>query len=259
MFGQIGKGLRLSKIFAEDGKALIVGLDSVFTLGVIENILEMRRALTRVLKLAPDAIVLNKGQIVRSEGLIGDRKGPALLLMADFTNAIRSTSFILPHKKLEHVKLASPKEAGALGVEGIVAHLLVGYEDEEARSIKIVSSLIAGCKRLGIPVLIESTAIGERVTEANRIDCLRLAVRMAVESGADIVATPYAGDEASVRSVIEVMGRIPLLAIDDPGRPLKELKNAISAGCAGLVLRDRLASGNIEEIVTEARSLVHGY
>ncbi len=257
MFPQIGKSFRTSRIFSQDGKTLIVGLDSEFALGQVENLLETRNALARILKSKPDAIILDKGQVARLESLIGGR-GPAVLIRADFTNALRSTDSTLPLKELEHVKLADPKEAIMLGVEGVAACLFVGGENEEARSIKIVSSLVSECRRFGLPLLVESIPIGERVTETNRLDCLKLAVRMAVEAGADVVAVPYAGDEMSVHSVVEVAGQTPILTIDDPMRSLMELRNAVSAGCAGLVLRERLASGNIEEIVAETRLLVHG-
>jgi class I fructose-bisphosphate aldolase len=243
----------MSRIFSQDGKTLIVGLDSAF-LGQVKNLLETRDILTNVLRSKPDAIILNKGQLIGLESLI-DGRGSAILLRADFTNV---KSFLtLPLKKLEHVKLINPKEALMLGSDGIVACLLIGDEDEEARSIRIVSTLVSGCRRLGLPLMVESILIGERVTEVNRLDCLKLAVRMAIEAGADLVAVPYTGDEESMHAIVEVAGQTPILVIDDPEKPLTELKNAISS-CAGLVLRERLASGNVEEIVAEARILVHG-
>lgn len=256
MFAQIGRGLRVSRIFSKDGRTLIVGLDSAFTGGQVENPLETRSVLTSVLKSEPDAIVLAKGQLTGFENLVGGR-GPTVLLRSDFTNALQAHP-TLHRKKLEHVKLVDAREALKLGVEGVAAYLLVGDENEEARSIRIVSKLVSGCRRLGLPLLVESTAIGERVTLANRLDCLKLAVRMAVEAGADLVAVPYVGDESSMHAVVEVAGQTPVIAIDDPEKPLSELRSAISAGCAGLVLRERLASSSVEETVAEARLLVHG-
>jgi len=255
LFAQIGRGLRASRIFSQDGKTLIVGLDSTFTSGRVENLLETRSILTSVLKSEPDAVILNKGNITGLESLIGGRD-PAVLMRADFMNAKGFPK--LPSKKLEHVKLVDPGEALALGVEGLAAYLLVGDENEEARSVRIVSRLVSGCRRLGLPLLVETMPVGERVTQANLLDCLRLAVRMAVEAGADLVAAPYAGDEKSMRAIVEVAGQTRVLAIDDPETPLKELGKAVSAGCAGLVLRERLAPGSIENTVAEARLLVHG-
>lgn len=255
LFAQIGRGLRASRIFSHDGKSLIVGLDSVFTGGLVENLLETRSILTRVLKSEPDAVILNKGQVTGLESLIGGSV-PAVLMRADFTNAKGFPK--LPSKKLEHVKLVDPGEALTLGVEGLATYLLVGDENEEARSVRIVSRLVSGCRRLGLPLLVETMPVGERVTQANRLDCLRLAVRMAVEAGADLVAAPYAGDEKSMRAIVEVAGQTPVLAVDDSETPLKQLGNAVSAGCAGLVLRDSLSQGIIEDTIAEARLLVHG-
>lgn len=256
MFAQIGKGLRLSRIFSGDGKTLIISLDAAFTRGHVENVLETRSVLTSVLKSNPDAVLLNRGQVVRLESLIGGR-GPSIILRSDFTNIVGGYT-VLPRKKLEHVKLASPREALTLGVEGVAAYLLVGDEDAEAGSIRIVSTLVSGCRRLGLPLLVESMAIGERVTQANRLDCLKLAVRMAVEAGADIVAAPYVGDEKSMRAIVEVAGQTPVVAVDEPEIPLSKLRGALSSGCTGLLLRERLASGGVEETVAEARLLVHG-
>jgi DhnA family fructose-bisphosphate aldolase class Ia len=252
LFAQIGRGLRISRIFSQDGKALIIGLDSAF-LGHVKNLLETRDILTNVLRSKPDAIILNKGQLTGLESLIG--RESAILLRADFTNL--KGFLTLPLKKLEHVKLINPKEALMLGSDGIVACLFIGDEDEEARSIRIVSTLVSGCRKLGLPLMIESILIGERVTEANRLDCLKLAVRMAIEAGADLVAVPYIGNKKTMHTITEVAGQIPILVIDNPEKPLTELKDAISS-CAGLVLRERLASGNVEDTITEARILVHG-
>jgi len=254
----LGKGMRMSRFFAEDGKALVAELDLGLSLGPVGNLLNIVDVLRSALGSHVDAIVLNRGQIAKLESLIPSREGPAIVLRADFTNALRDSEFTLPPKKLEHIKSAGCGEALALGADGVAVHLLVGYEDEEARSVDIISSLIEGCNRCGLMVLAEAIPIGERITEANYIDSLRLAVRMAVEAGADVVATPYAGEESSMRSVVEVAGSVPLLAIDDPRRPLKELGAAISAGCAGLVLRDRLISEKVENAAYEAWALVHG-
>jgi DhnA family fructose-bisphosphate aldolase class Ia len=81
---------------------------------------------------------------------------------------------------------------------------------------------------------------------------------MAVEAGADIVAAPYVGDEKSMRAIVEVAGQTPVVAVDDPEIPLSKLRGALSSGCTGLLLRERLASGGVEETVAEARLLVHG-
>lgn len=248
----------MSRVFADDKRALILGLDSAPTLGPVGNLLEMRKYLAYALKSGPDAIVVNKGQLIRPGELITGSRETAVILRADFTNAMRGADFTLPPKKLEHVMLAGAKEALTLGADGVAASLLVGYEDEEARSVKIVSSLVADCKRYGVVILVEAVPIGERITSANYVDCLKLAVRMATEAGADIVAMPYAGDEPTTRSIVEAAGQTPVLAIDDPRRSLRELGEAMSAGCSGLVLRDRLASGPLEEVVSEAKLLVHG-
>lgn len=255
MLAQIGKGLRLSRVFSNDGKTLIISLDYISASGRVENSLETRSLLERVLKSSPDAVILSKGLVAKLGSLVGG-KGPSVILRSDFTNVVGSYS-TLPRKKIEHVKLADPAEALKLGVEGVAAYLLVGDEDEEASSIRIVSKLVSGCRRLGLPLLVESIAIGERVTQANRLDCLKLAVRMAVEAGADVVATPYVSDENSMRSIVEAAGRTPVIVIDDPEAPLSELRKALSAGCLGLLLRERLALG-VEDIVAEARLLVHG-
>lgn len=258
MFAKLGKCIRMSRFFAEDGKALVVELDSGLTLGPVGNLLNLNDALKSVFRLGVDAVVINKGQITRFESLMLGKKGPAMILRADYTNALRGADFILPPKSIEHIKIVNCDEALALGVDGVVAHLLIGYEEEEANSVSIISSLINGCRTCGLMVMVEAIPIGERITEANYIDCLKLSVRMAVEAGADIVAIHYPGDESSMRSVVEVAGSVPLLVLDDIRRPLKELKSAITAGCAGLVLRERLISGTMEDVISESIPLVHG-
>jgi len=235
-----GKAIRLGQLMnAEDERAIIFEADEGLMLGPTPGLSNLSQAILTV-KDRVDGIVLSSGQVERSIGHFKGKRAPSLLVRADWTNAFRDETYFLPTRNVRHVLNLEPKDAVALGASALVAFLFVGYDDDEdeARNLETVSMLARESERFGLPLLVECVPIGNRITEANYLDCAKLATRMAVEAGADILATPYTGNAASFKEIVDA-SKTPLLMLDrriDAGRLLEAVEESLKAGATGVVV-----------------------
>lgn len=234
-----GKAFRLSEfIDPKDGKAVIIAADRGLMLGPIAGLADLEKTIRMAVNSKVDAVVLSPGQVGRMIHHFKGRKAPALLVRADWTNAFRGESFILPAREVKRVTVIDAEDAVALGASAVIAFFCVGYEEDEAHNLESVAVLARSCDRLGMPLIVESIPIGERVTETNFVDCVDLAVRMAVEVGADAIAAPYTGDVKSFRKIIEA-AKVPVFALDTEVSPVQDLlraaTEALEAGAAGVI------------------------
>lgn len=249
-----GKALRLCEfIDPEDGKSVIIEADKGLMLGPIAGLVNLEEAVEKV-KSEADAVVLSPGQVRQTIHHFRGKMAPALLIRADWTNVFRDEGFALPARKMRHVVVASTEDAVVLGASAIVAFFFVGYEsdEDEARNMESMAKLARESDRLGVPLLVESIPIGERVTEVNYADCVDLAMRMSVEAGADAVAAPYTGDVKSFGKIVDA-AKVPVFVLDigDATKDiLKVAKEALRAGASGVV-----ASGKVFQAADPVQTL----
>ena len=257
-----GKALRLSEfINPDDNRSFILEADQGSMLGPIAGLVDLEETL-KDLGNEVDAIVLSPGQGGRLTHLFLGREAPALLIRVDWANVFRDKTFVLPAQKIRHVKVASPGEALALGASAIVAFLIIGYEDDEdeARNIESIASFARESERLGAPLLVECIPFGERITETNYVECVDMAVRMAVEAGADAVAAPYTGSVGSFRRVIDA-AKVPVFMLDvehETQNLLGTAKEALDAGASGVIVGKRaLQADEPVKTLRDLKDIVH--
>jgi len=234
-----GKAFRLSDfIDPKDGKAVILAADRGLMLGPTIGLADLEKTIRIAATSGVDAVVLSPGKVGGMVHYLKGKKAPALLVRADWTNAFRGESFVLPFREIRRVTIIGAEDAVALGASAVIAFFCVGHEENEARNLESVAMLARSCDRLGMPLIVESVPIGERVTATNFVDCLGLAMRMAVEAGADAIAAPYTGDVKSFRKVIDA-AKVPVFVLDTDVSPIRDLlksvAEALEAGSAGVV------------------------
>lgn len=257
-----GKALRLSEfINPEDGRSIIVEADQGLMLGPIAGLVDLGETVKN-LRRQVDAVILSPGQAGRMIHHFRGKRAPALLIRADWANVFRDKTFVLPALKIRHVTVASAEDAVAMGASAIIAFFFVGWEDDEdeARNMKSVAMLARESDRLGVPLLVESIPIGERVTKLNYADCVDLAMRMSVEAGADAIAAPYTGDVGSFRKIVDA-AKVPVFVLDmgDVALDLFEVvAEALEAGASGVVAgKGVLQAAEPVETLKKLRKMVH--
>jgi len=234
-------------------------------LGVIPGVENLELTLQKIIKGRPDGILLSIGQAKEVNHLFYPREAPALLLRSDWSNWGRDKTYTLTARSIERIGVADSRDAISLGASAVVVYYFIGYGDEtkEARHIESLSAFARGCDRMGVPLIIEPVPFGERITGSNYAELVQIAVRVAIEVGADAIKTPYTGDPETFKGVIESAERIPVLILG--GAKAKTMRDAmeivaesLEVGGSGVVFgRQIIQSEDPTLFLTAMRGLVH--
>src|ERR1700733_11456699 len=105
-----GKSYRLGRIFAEDGRTVILPVDHGTMLGRVQGLEDPVALVRSVLPLACDAFLLGPGVAARTTPLFAARSAPARLLTIDTYWRGEAGAPVL---------ITSLERAAALGVDGV--------------------------------------------------------------------------------------------------------------------------------------------
>jgi len=249
------KQYRMSELLdPADGRSLVVDTSKGLMLGVFPGLAHFEDAVRPLLPLL-DGIVTSPGQ-ARNLGS-RTRQAAALLIRADWTNALRGDDFVLPPETIQYIPLLNPADALDLGADALVMHFILGHEEEiEARCLKQVVNLALEGLNLGIPLLVDVQPVGPRVVLMNK--AIELGVSYALEGGADGVIVPWPGTQ-SFKTIQAMSNGLPVwvksgkLESDTP-----ELEEALQLGAAGFWLDERIFSVDDSAATLQAlKTLVH--
>jgi len=233
----IGKSLRLSDVIdSRDKHALWVDTTVTSSLGATPNLEDLRKTINDVNELC-DGIIVNPGQAEHLADLLGGKNRASPLVRVDWTNAYRDQEFCLPATNVKRVEISNGEDVLHLGGSSAVATLFLGFDEEfEARNIRSISRLCRECYPLSLPVVVDIRPIGEKVSDVNFEDVIKLGVSFMMEAGADVLIIPDCGTET-----LQLIGKwatVPVVlrvnAIPDP----EKLHWILEAGFAGIVLTE---------------------
>ena len=208
---------RLNRLFAADGKCLVVALDHGLVneaqyLRGIENIAQL---VTHIAGANPDALLLTVGYAPLLQGLAGRAK-PSLVFRVDTPNVYRQMASPCLFDEL----LADPVEqAVRLDAACVITHLFFIAEQPQVyqQCIQNICRLRSDCDRYGMPLMVEA-----RVMELNGRggytpggDPEKLAplARQAIELGVDILKVDPPDNPEDLAHVIAAVGDKPVLAL----------------------------------------------
>jgi DhnA family fructose-bisphosphate aldolase class Ia len=228
---------RLQELFNPgDNRSLVVDTSSGISLGVQPGLELFSEAIRPLLPLL-DGIVTSPGQA----GNLGvrTRKDAALIVCADWTNALRGKNFILPPETIQYVPLLKAADAVDLGATALVTHLILGHEEEiEAHCLQNLVGLALEGKRLGMPLLADVQPIGPRVVSLNK--AIELGVSYALEGGAEGVIIPYPGTQ-SFETIQTMCAGFPVwVKHNNTNADNPDLEEALQLGAAGFWLDERI-------------------
>jgi DhnA family fructose-bisphosphate aldolase class Ia len=237
-----------------DGHSLVVDTSNGLVLGVLPGLEYFKEAVSPLLPFL-DGIVTSPGQ-ARTLGS-RTRQEAALIIRADWTNALRGDDFVLPPETIQYVPLLSPKDGLDLGANALVIHFILGYEEEiEAHCLqRMVTSALEGI-HLGMPLLVDVQPLGPRVVLLNK--AIELGVSYALEGGADGIAVPWPGTQ-SFKTIQAMSSSLPVWVKPgnmEPDSP--EIIEALQLGASGFWLGERLFTVKNPAAVLQAwNALLH--
>ena len=237
-----------------DGRSLVLDTSKGLSLGTLPGLEHFTAAVEPVLPLA-DGVVISPGQTRKLTAR--RRQDAALLVRADWTNALRSENFVLPPETINYIALLEPTDALDLGASALVIHFLLGHEEHiEAQCLHNTVQLALHGSQVGMPLIVDVQPIGPRVVLRSK--AIELGVSYALEGGADGMAVPWPG-AASFKTIKTMTGELPVwvkptkLDVEDA-----ELADALELGAVGFWLDERaFAQPDQTAIVRAFAALVH--
>jgi class I fructose-bisphosphate aldolase len=221
---------RMYRLFADDGRTIIVALDHGSGANVYPALVESGAVIEAVIRGGADAILTTAG------------------VLKQFGRHLRSVATILRvdggNSDLEGGKrgprlLYTVEDALRLGADAIACMGFPGTS-WESETLANLANLVGQGERWGMPVMAEMLPGGFADTQRHTVENIRLAVRIGIELGADLVKTKFAGTEESFRQVTDHAYR-PVLVLGgsvtkDARGLFTMVKSAMDAGACGAVI-----------------------
>ena len=251
-----GKEFRLGRLFAADGRSVILPVDHGTMLGRVAGLEDPVAMVARFLPLGCDGFLLGPRVAERTTALFAHRGAPARLLTID--------SYWRGAPAARHVLITSVARAAALGVDGV--KVLMPWDtpaEERADCAELVATVIREAEPFGLPVMVEPICLAApRPPDAVAIE--GDGARMAAELGADIIKVMYPGDPELLSAWCAELG-VPLVILGGPaGGGTEELctlvADAVAAGARGITIGRRVWQrpiGEATEVLGRLASIVH--
>ena len=209
------------------------------------------RVLAQVAEGGADAVLANPGAIRR---YAAELKSLGVIARMDGGGSLLSKA---PESRL----LYSVEDALRLGADAVAC---MGFPGTplEGHTLANVANLAGQCQNWGMPLMAEVLPGGFTHLELRTPENVRLAARIGVELGADLIKTEYTGSEDSFRTVVENCFR-PVLVLggskmDDERAVFAMVRSALNAGAAGAVIgRNVWGHRNPLAVVRALSHLVH--
>lgn len=237
-----------------DGRSLILETSGGLSLGPLPGLEHFSEAVIPILPLV-DGLIVSPGQARKLTGRT--RQDAALLVRADWTNALRGPDFILPPETISRISLLAPQDALELGASGMVVHFMLGHDEQvEADCLRTTVQLAIQGSQVGLPLVVDVQPIGPRVVLRSK--AIELGVSYALEGGADGVAVPWPGRE-SFETICKMAVEMPVWVKPTAlAHAAFELNEALELGGAGLWLGEELfAHPGTAARLNEFRAILH--
>lgn len=219
---------RLNRIFAEDGRTVIIALDHGLIDGPCEGFEDPAATIAAVVAGGADAILTSFGI---AERFAAELSGVGLIVRSDGaeTNLGSHSTGSLP-------RFFGPEDALRIGADALVVTAMPG-SDKEAGTLETLAHVAAESHRWGLPVLGEMVPGGfDSSPETRGADAIALAARLGAELGADFIKAPYCDDYQTVTS--STFAPVVILggAKGDEQLMLSNIHAAIGAGAVGVAI-----------------------
>ncbi len=260
--GLVGSEIRLGRLFDRgSGRAFVTAFDHGLALRVPPEPGTALEVVEKIVGGGPDGVLISPGLLRQAGHLFAFRGAPVPIVRTDLTLMDERTSDLGEHYRV----LMGPREAGALGAGAVVMYFIQGPETgtQYADNARAVARAAHEASEVGIPLIVEATLWGSRISEKKDPDLLAYGCRIAAELGADAVKTEYTGDPETMREVVEACP-VPVLTLGgakggSEDEVLDNARGAIEAGARGLIFgRNVWQAEDVAAMSASLREVVHG-
>ncbi len=186
--------------------------------------------------------------------------------------AILSTDWIINDPRLAALQqgeayrvISTPRHALELGADAVIMFLVMGVEQGGmfADNVQAVAHAGEAAYRLGLPLIVEATLWGSRISNRKDADLLAFACRTAAELGAAAIKTEWTGDRATMADIINGTP-VPVFVLGGAKAPTPEpllaaTREAIAVGARGVAYgRNVWQAADPSAVASELRQIIHG-
>ena len=242
---------RFNRIFAADGKTVIIAVDHGLALDVLPELSDMGTVLSRVISGGADAVLVSYG-VAQKYGEI--LKSTGLIVRLDGGNSCLSSK---PGGSL----LYSVEDALRLGADGVACMGFPGAENE-GETLGNLAQIAAECSYWQVPLMAEMLPGGFAPEPPNTVENIKLVSRIGAELGAHIIKTIFTGSQEEFREVVADCFAPVVVLGGDQTKDIKGLfriiEQAVAAGAAGVAIGRNVWKSREPEKMTRALvELVH--
>ncbi|HUB70225.1 MAG TPA: hypothetical protein VL984_07375 [Acidimicrobiales bacterium] len=209
-----GSDIRLGRLFDRHAqRTFIIAYDHGLTSSVTLTGGPSRAALETIVSCGPDGVLLSAGLLKLHGDLFSFRGAPSPIVRTDFMLLGDN----IPDYGERYRVVTTPAEAAALGADAVIMILAFGLRDAEmfCDNAGAIARAAHQAHEVGLPLIVETTLWGGRLTRQTEPELLRYACHMAVELGADAVKTEYTGDPVTMAQVVDACS-VPVVILGGP-------------------------------------------
>jgi predicted phospho-2-dehydro-3-deoxyheptonate aldolase len=249
----IGKKIRLERIINRNSqKTVIIPMDHGVTVGPIDGLADMRKAISAMVSGGANAILMHKGMV--GAGHRGTGKDVGLIIH------LSAGTSISPDPNVKEL-VCTVEEAIKLGADAVSIHINIGA-NTDSQMLRQMGHVGERCFEWQIPLIAMMYARGPKVTNEYDLANVKLAARVGAELGADIVKVVYTG---SPETFAEVVAGCPVPVVIAGGPKMNSDKDifrmvdgALKAGATGASIgRNAFQHKTPEKMVKALCQMVH--
>jgi DhnA family fructose-bisphosphate aldolase class Ia len=256
-----GATLRLRRLFRrESGRAYIVAIDHGMLLGVQPGAEDALLAVERSLATDPDGLLLSPGLLAQAGTLLGHRGAPSAIVRLDYLTIAADARL----RGDEHRVVCSPRRAAALGADAVAMYLNLGTGEASsfAENLAALGRTAEEAHDIGLPLVAEVVAWGSEAEQRSDPALLAYGVRLAAETGADLIKTQYTGDQESMSQLVSACPA-PVVVLGGARAGVEDgllatTSDALAAGAVGVIYgRSIWQAADPRRTGDAVRALVH--
>lgn len=246
-----GKEARLKRIInKKSGRTIIVPMDHGATMGPLRGLENIKRRVQSFPIECINGIVVCKGQMTDYEFV----KNCQIPIFVHLSNS----NVLSPAPNFKTL-MGSVENAIALGADAISVHINIG-DDNEHQMLYDLGKVADDCFKWGMPLL-AMMYVRANDTSKNINENIKIAARIAAESGADIIKVNYTGSIESFREVVEGC-HVPIIIaggnVSKGEEVLRMAADAMEAGAIGMACgRNVFQSADSDKMLRALNAVIH--
>lgn len=235
---------RLARVFAPDGKTLIVAFDHGAGGANYAGMADPARTLREVVAAGADAVLTTVG-VVRHHGHLIERVG----LILNLDRLVGSPEYAV-------------EDALRLGAD-MGKFVCTPWSPDNPTSVHEARRLSAICRAWGLPLMVETIPVSFQAVEHHTPEKIGQAAKIGEELGADVIKMHYTGSLETFRQAIRPLS-VPVVILGGPARGdtrsvLEEVAGAMAAGARGVAIgRNIWAHEHPGRMVAALGAIIHG-